>query len=98
MKNGGSRATGRGPAGEHGTTMNPLLRSVLLSALLLSTGYVIDIDCFRPQPTFGAPLQPPCARGNAARLWTLSGAPSHELSLVLDGVPAPGWRVPPPYE
>lgn len=37
MENGGSRATGRGPAWEHGDTMNPLLRSALLSALLLST-------------------------------------------------------------
>jgi hypothetical protein len=58
MENGGSRATGRGPAGEHGVTMNPLLRSALLCALLFSTasaastliGTVVDVRSQQPVP------------------------------------------------
>ncbi|WP_164002227.1 hypothetical protein [Pyxidicoccus caerfyrddinensis] len=60
--------------------------------------YIIDGCCFRPPPMFSAPFQSPCSHGSDARLWRLSGAPFHELSLVMDGVPAPGWRVLLPYE
>ncbi len=58
MENGGSRATRRGPAGEHGVTMNPLLRSALLCTLLVSTasaastliGTVVDLRSQQPVP------------------------------------------------
>ncbi|WP_246356897.1 hypothetical protein [Pyxidicoccus fallax] len=63
-------------------------------------GYVVDMcEVHIPQaPTFAAPPSPRGANPNAARLWTLAGAPTFERGLVLDGVHQPGWRVSLPYE
>jgi hypothetical protein len=59
MKNGGSRATTRGPVGEHGVTLNhevtpmtSLLRSALLCALLFSTASVAAEDAGPVQQEF----------------------------------------------
>jgi hypothetical protein len=72
MKCGGSRAAGREPDREHGATMNPLPRSALLCALLLSTaasaastliGTVVDARSQQPVPDVVVTVTSPALEG-----------------------------------
>lgn len=109
MKNGGSRATGRELAGEHGGTMNPLLRSALLSALLLSTVVTAEEAAPAPAseiqteyikrivvPRYNSP--PPARASHSSARNSPARTPSWMLSrmpvLVPDGTPQLVYRAP----